>query len=98
MSYSVRQAIITKYLGPTNFRGSRIKATCAARSITVSYDHALNLEKNHAWAAEALARKLGWAGRWSQGGMPDDTGYCFVNHTDAIDSFADGFFVEKTAA
>ena len=26
----MRQAIVTKYLGPTNTRGSRVKATAAA--------------------------------------------------------------------
>jgi hypothetical protein len=75
MSY---QAITTKYLGPTNFRGSRIKATAAAGSITVHYDDSLNSEQAHAQAAEALARKFGWAGAYVQGGLPDDHGYCFV--------------------
>ena len=35
------QAIETRYLGPTNTRGSRIKATAAAGSITIHYDDAL---------------------------------------------------------
>lgn len=54
------QAIQTRYFGPSNVRGSRIKATCAAGSITVGYDHALNSEKNHEAAAIALIAKLGW--------------------------------------
>jgi len=54
------QAIITKYLGPTNVRGSRIKATCAAGSLTVSYDDALGSDGNHRAVAEALCVKLGW--------------------------------------
>ena len=74
----VLQAITTKYLGPTNVKGSRIKATCTAKSVTVSCDHALNIENNHAAAAGALAEKMGWSGKWYQGGMPDDSGYCFV--------------------
>jgi len=54
------QAIQTKYMGPTNTRGSRIKATAEAGSITVGYDHALSSEGNHNAAARALCEKLGW--------------------------------------
>ena len=51
--------IITRYLGPTNTRGSRVVAThkrdnkTTSRKI-VSWDHALNAEANHQAAAEAL--------------------------------------------
>ncbi len=75
------QGIITKYLPVTNHRGSRIKAAAAAGSITVPYDHALNIENNHYAAAEALANKFGWlANGWElvQGGSPDGSGYVFV--------------------
>lgn len=72
------QAIITRYLPPTNFKGSRIKATAAAGSLTLHLDHALNIEDNHARAAKALADKFNWRGGWFMGGMPDDSGYCFV--------------------
>lgn len=54
------QAIQTKYLCPTNSRGSRIKATCEGGSVTVGYDHALNIDDNHRAACEALITKLGW--------------------------------------
>lgn len=54
------QAIETRYLGPTNARGSRIRAKAAAGSLTVSYDHALNSAANHKAAAVALANKFGW--------------------------------------
>jgi len=56
----MRQAILTKYLGPTNFLGSRIKATASAGSITVSYDHALSTEENHRHAARMLQQKFQW--------------------------------------
>lgn len=75
------QAIVTKYIGPSNIRGSRIKATAAAGSIYVHYDDSLSSEKAHAKAAEALANKYGWKGFWYQGGMPNDAGYCFVCFT-----------------
>lgn len=54
------QAIITKYLGPTDTKGIRIKATCAAGSFTMGYDCALSTDKNHWAAALNLCVKLGW--------------------------------------
>lgn len=76
------QAIVTKFLGPTNVRGSRVKATCEAGSVTLSWDHALNSEGNHDAAAKALAHKLGWDKGWHGelvgGGLPDTTGNCYV--------------------
>jgi hypothetical protein len=81
------QAIVTKFIGPTNTRGSRIKATAAAGSVTVAYEHALNIEANHARAAEALANKFKWRGTWAQGGAPGDSGYCFVNFDAAEPAF-----------
>lgn len=63
----MRQSITTKYIGPTNFRGSRIKATAEAGSVTLSYDHALSSEENHCAAAKALAEKFDWQGVWVGG-------------------------------
>ena len=54
------QAIRTRYHGPSNVRGSRISAKCEAGSIIVGYNHALSTDGNHAAAAAALVRKLGW--------------------------------------
>ena len=57
------RAIITRYLGPTNHRCSRIKASAGrAGSITVSWDYSLpdNVSANHRAAAMALMHKLGW--------------------------------------
>jgi hypothetical protein len=54
------QAIQTKFLGPTNTRGDRIKAVCAAGSITLSWDFGLNTEANHVAAARALQAKFNW--------------------------------------
>lgn len=74
----MRQAIVTKYLGPTDFRGSRVKASCQAGSMTVSWDDALGTDENHTTAAKALASKLGWHGTWHGGGLPDGSGQCYV--------------------
>ena len=73
----MRQAISTRYIGPTNFRGSRIKATSGGGlSITLHWDYAFNSENNHATAAYALADKYGWAGQWFGGATAD--GYAWV--------------------
>lgn len=88
------QAIVTKYIGPTNFRPGRIKATAAAGSVTVEWDHALNIDNNHARAAEALARKFDWTGCWFiGGGMPGGNGNVYVN---ADRNYADGQFYIDT--
>lgn len=72
------QAIETKYLGPTDTRGSRIKAVTAngKHSLTVSYDDALSSEDAHGSAAMALAVKIGWTGEMVAGSTR--TGYVFV--------------------
>lgn len=76
--HMIRQAIVTKWLCPTNVRGSRVKAIAAAGSVTLSWNHSLNPEQNHARAAEALANKFKWRGHWFGGGMPKDSGYAFI--------------------
>lgn len=73
----MRQAILTRFLGPTDRRASRVKASAEAGSRTIAWDHRLGIEENHARAAEMLALKLGWSGTWHGGGMPG-SGYCFV--------------------
>jgi len=70
------QAITTKYFGPTNTRGGRVRAFASAGSIVVNWDHALNDPQNHCAAARALAKRLEWDGRYVGGAT--DTGYVFV--------------------
>jgi hypothetical protein len=89
----MRQAITTRFLGPTNHRGSRVKARCQAGSLFWSWDHAHDPEQNHDDAANALARKLGWIGPDSDwflvgGGLPDGTGnaYVLVRSTGKVES------------
>ena len=74
----IYQAITTKYLGPTNHRGGRVKATSQAGSLTVEWDHALNPNDNHTAAAKALATKMQWVGEWHGGAMPSGNGNCYV--------------------
>ena len=79
------QANTTKYIGPTNFRGSRIKATAAAGSVNIPSDGSLSLDARHAKAAQALAEKFGWSGVWYAGGMPDGRGNVYVNAENLTD-------------
>lgn len=77
----MRQAITTKYLGPSNVRGSRVKASCQAGSLTLDWTHSLNGNENHMAAAQALANRLGWDGEWV-GGFDRDGRGVFVQRTD----------------
>jgi len=75
--------VITKFLSPTNTRGSRIKATYWGGSVTVPYDHSLSNREVHLVAVEALLRKHRSAAgidlRVVAGGeLPNGTGYAFI--------------------
>lgn len=75
----MRQAIVTRYLGPTDHRGARVKASAQAGSVTVSWDDALDTDQNHERAAMALAKRYGWGEAWwIPGGMPDGSGNVYV--------------------
>ena len=75
------RAIQTKYLGPSNFRGARIKAfDCDGNSVTIPYPYELSGEDVHRKAAEALRDKMRWSGELIGGSIK--SGYVFV--------FADG--------
>lgn len=64
------QAIVTKWHGPTNHKGSRVTARCDAGSVTIPWDDALDVMKNHRAAITALVKKLGWPGVWQMGSAP----------------------------
>lgn len=66
------KAIQVKYLGPTNHKGSRWKATAWPNlSVTLSYDYALDGEGNARTAANALAGKMGWRHPTGAGQLPN---------------------------
>ena len=69
-------AIITKWIGPTNTKGSRVKASCEKGSVTLNWTYDLDVKGNHHRAAMALADKLGMVGNWTAGELKD--GYAFV--------------------
>lgn len=54
----MRQAIITRFHGPTNKKGSRYSATAQWGRIYVSAYHALSAEDNHKVACITLRRKI----------------------------------------
>lgn len=64
------QAIVTRWLGPTNTKGARIRATTDAGSVSVPYDHALDADANHSKAAAFAAKKLQWFGEWHGASLP----------------------------
>ena len=55
-----RQAIQTKYIGPTNTKGSRVRASCLAKTRFYTWQDELNIEQNHHMAALALAMEMEW--------------------------------------
>lgn len=54
------QAIRTKFYGPTNWKGSRIIASCEAGKLVMPYNYKLDHYENHATAAAMLAARLDW--------------------------------------
>jgi hypothetical protein len=81
-------AIQTRFIGPTNYRGSRIVAeTTDNRPSTGKKDRLtvpslchLNPMENHMRAAALLAEKIGFYGEWTSAGT--DSGYLFVRVRD----------------
>lgn len=70
------QAILTKFIGPTDTKGARVKATFAEsrKSKTIHWDYELDNKQNH----EAVVMKLTGdpKGAWIAGGTKD--GYAWV--------------------
>jgi len=72
------KAIRTRYVGPSNTKGSRIIADDGdGNRATVGYEHALNSEGNHRLAAEALMAKMGWSGHLTVGWWKSDGYWTF---------------------
>ena len=67
------KAIQTKYLGPTDFKGARVKAWIKGNAVVGPWDHALETVDNHGAAARALVVKLKWSGRLVGGTLPDES-------------------------
>lgn len=74
------KAIQARYLGPTNYRGSRIKAWAeGVGSVTIPYPHELSGENVYRLAAETLCKRQGWPTAIVGGGLPNgDYAFCFL--------------------
>lgn len=59
------QSVTIKYLGPTNLKGSRLKAFAEAGSVTIPYPHELNHDEGRAKALKAFLDKME---RWPKTG------------------------------
>ena len=72
------KAIQTRFIGPTNFRGARIKAYAeGGASVTVPYGYDSE-SRDHDLAALAFLRKFTWGGVWVGGGSADGRGNVYV--------------------
>jgi hypothetical protein len=65
------QAIVTKYIPPTNTRDARVKATCAAGSHTIDWNDNLDIDTNHQIAAYAIRAKFNWNNQLIGGTLRD---------------------------
>ena len=74
----MRQAIVTKYLGPTDHRPARIMVKAQAGKLFVTWDDALDVDENHDRAAQQFAQRLNWSGTLAGGALPDGRGNCYV--------------------
>jgi hypothetical protein len=52
-------SIVVKYLPVTDYKGSRIKATCDGKSLVLPFEHSLSFDGNYDRACLALIKKLG---------------------------------------
>ena len=82
MKISSMAIIKTKFIGPTNTRGARIKATCQAGSATISYPYSESISDSHWLAAQELITKLSlnWGSEFTVGS--DNDGYYFIPKTE----------------
>ncbi len=83
----IKQAIVTKYLPATNYKGARIKATASSGSVTIPYPHHVSSNDCYKLAAMTLAKKFGWYGEWIAGGL--DKGEVFVQGPGVWDDIAE---------
>ncbi len=81
----MNRCVTTKYLGPTDTKGSRVAAYSSHGKRIVPYDSALSPRMNHHAAAVELACVNGWIAytesttvELAHGSLPDETGYAFL--------------------
>lgn len=86
------QAILTKFIGASQTRGARIKATADRGAIVIAYNYGADEQEAHIAAAAALVAKFvkedkarfpkmdknPWNGKRAVGGLPNNAGYAHV--------------------
>jgi hypothetical protein len=73
------KAITVKYIGPTDRRGSRLKAFDSDNnSVTIPYPHGMKQSESHRKAAEMLRDKMGWQGEMISGGTKEGEVFVFL--------------------
>lgn len=72
------QTIRTKYIGPSNTKGSRIKADCEGGSVTIHIDNSKSIEENEKDACDKLKAKLEWSGEMVSGVFDGATYWVFL--------------------
>lgn len=85
------QAITTKFIAPTNTRGSRVQVKSWLGTTYSSWDHAQDSTENHLAAVRDHLDKKASATApvfpAAAGSLPDSTGYCvIVQHGPVADS------------
>lgn len=82
----MKKAITTYYLGYTERKPSRVKATATkanarykSLALTQSYDAGFSAAENHADVAKRLVETLGWHGLYIACGLPDEKGNVYVS-------------------
>lgn len=74
------KAIRTRYVGPSNVRGSRYIATDSDNNrVILSADYSLNSDENHRAAAYALRDKMQWKGEMQAGEFQHAYYWIFVS-------------------
>ena len=71
----IYRAITIKYLGPTNSRGARVKASAGGTQgkVTLPFSHDLSMEQNVAAAVDELLLCYGWDNPYALGALSDGT-------------------------
>ena len=72
---SIYKAITVKYLGPTNSRGARVKASAGGTqgNVTLPFRHDLSTEQNIAATVDALLLRYEWDNPYALGALSDGT-------------------------
>ena len=80
---SIYKAITVKYLGPTETRGARVKASAGGRgNVTLPFRHDLSMEQNVAAAVDELLLRYEWLSySYALGALSDGTYVAVLSDT-----------------